>query len=303
LVSIRARSVAMPEGKIVKALSGFYYVLQDKNLIQCRGRGVFRKNKISPLVGDEVVFQAENDLEGYILEVKERKNELIRPPIANVDQAILVFSAVEPDFSTVLLDRFLVLVEFNHIEPLICITKIDLTNNDQMQMISEYAKQYKKAGYEVILTSSETEAGIEQLNPHIENKISVFAGQSGVGKSSLLNVLRPDLELKTNDISSHLGRGKHTTRHVELMKIGNGLIADTPGFSSLEFTNIETEDLSYCFPELQRASENCKFRGCLHVTEPKCAVKSAVESGEIPAYRYEHYLDFLQEIKDRKPRY
>jgi len=293
----------MPEGKIVKALSGFYYVLQDKNLIQCRGRGVFRKNKISPLVGDEVVFQAENDLEGYILEVKERKNELIRPPIANVDQAILVFSAVEPDFSTVLLDRFLVLVEFNHIEPLICITKIDLTNNDQMQMISEYAKQYKKAGYEVILTSSETEAGIEQLNPHIENKISVFAGQSGVGKSSLLNVLRPDLELKTNDISSHLGRGKHTTRHVELMKIGNGLIADTPGFSSLEFTNIETEDLSYCFPELQRASENCKFRGCLHVTEPKCAVKSAVESGEIPAYRYEHYLDFLQEIKDRKPRY
>jgi len=300
---MRARSVAMPEGKIVKALSGFYYVLHDEHLIQCRGRGVFRKNKISPLVGDEVVFQAENDLEGYILEVKERKNELIRPPIANVDQAILVFSAVEPDFSTVLLDRFLVLVEFNHIEPLICITKIDLTNNDQMQMISKYAEQYKTAGYEVILTSSETEAGIERLNPYIENKISVFAGQSGVGKSSLLNVLRPDLELKTNDISSHLGRGKHTTRHVELMKIGNGLIADTPGFSSLEFTNIEVEDLSFCFPELQRASENCKFRGCLHVTEPKCAVKSAVESGEIPAYRYEHYVDFLQEIKDRKPRY
>ncbi|WHY79293.1 ribosome small subunit-dependent GTPase A [Neobacillus sp. WH10] len=293
----------MPEGKIVKALSGFYYVLHNENLIQCRGRGVFRKNKISPLVGDEVVFQAENDLEGYILEVKERKNELIRPPIANVDQAILVFSAVEPDFSTVLLDRFLVLVEFNHIEPLICITKIDLTNNDQIQMISQYAEQYKTAGYEVILTSSETEAGIERLNPHIENKISVFAGQSGVGKSSLLNVLRPDLELKTNDISSHLGRGKHTTRHVELMKIGNGLIADTPGFSSLEFTNIEAEDLSSCFPELLRASENCKFRGCLHVTEPKCAVKAAVESGEIPAYRYEHYVDFLQEIKDRKPRY
>ncbi|EKN64108.1 GTPase RsgA [Neobacillus bataviensis LMG 21833] len=293
----------MPEGKIVKALSGFYYVLQDENLIQCRGRGVFRKNKITPLVGDEVVFQAENNLEGYILEVKERKNELIRPPIANVDQAILVFSAVEPDFSTVLLDRFLVLVEFNHIEPLICITKMDLTNQDQKKQISEYAEQYKRAGYEVILTSSETEAGIELLNPHIENKISVFAGQSGVGKSSLLNVLRPDLELKTNGISSHLGRGKHTTRHVELIRIGNGLIADTPGFSSLEFTNIDAEDLTYCFPELQKASENCKFRGCLHVTEPKCGVKPAVESGEIPAYRYEHYLDFLQEIKDRKPRY
>ncbi len=298
-----ARSVAMPEGKIVKALSGFYYVLENDKLIQCRGRGVFRKNKVTPLVGDEVVFQAENDLEGYILEVKERKNELVRPPIANVDQAILVFSAVEPDFSTVLLDRFLVLVEFNHIEPLICITKMDLTNKDQKQKIAEYADQYKAASYEVILTSSETEDGIEQLNPHVENKISVFAGQSGVGKSSLLNVLRPDLELKTNDISSHLGRGKHTTRHVELIKIGNGLIADTPGFSSLEFTNIEAEDLTGCFPEIQRASENCKFRGCLHVTEPKCGVKAALESGEIPSYRYEHYVDFLQEIKDRKPRY
>lgn len=293
----------MPEGKIVKALSGFYYVLGNNKLIQCRGRGVFRKNKITPLVGDEVVFQAENDLEGYIMEVKTRKNELIRPPIANVDQAILVFSAVEPEFSTVLLDRFLVLVEFNRIEPLICITKMDLTNEDEQKMIKDYAEQYTAAGYKVILTSSETEAGIELLNPHVDNKISVFAGQSGVGKSSLLNVLRPDLELKTNDISSHLGRGKHTTRHVELIKIGNGLIADTPGFSSLEFTNIEAEDLTFCFPEIQTASENCKFRGCLHVSEPKCGVKQSVDSNEIPAYRYEHYLDFLQEIKDRKPRY
>lgn len=293
----------MPEGKIIKALSGFYYVLDKDKLIQCRGRGVFRKNKVTPLVGDEVVFQAENDLEGYIMEVKARKNELVRPPIANVDQAILVFSAVEPDFSTVLLDRFLVLVEFNRIEPLICITKMDLTNDKQKKMIKGYAEQYTAAGYKVILTSSETEAGIELLSPHVDNKISVFAGQSGVGKSSLLNVLRPDLELKTNDISSHLGRGKHTTRHVELIKIGNGLIADTPGFSSLEFTNIETEELTYCFPEIQRASENCKFRGCLHVSEPKCGVKQAVETGEIPDHRYEHYLDFLQEIKDRKPRY
>lgn len=293
----------MLEGKIVKALSGFYYVIYNDELIQCRGRGVFRKNKITPLVGDEVVFQADNESEGYILEVKPRKNELIRPPIANVDQAILVFSAVEPNFSPALLDRFLVLVEFNHIQPLICITKMDLTNKDEQLVIIQYAEQYKLAGYEVILTSSETEAGIEQLNPHIENKISVFAGQSGVGKSSLLNVLRPDLDLKTNDISTHLGRGKHTTRHVELIKIGNGLVADTPGFSSLEFTNIESENLAYCFPELRRASENCKFRGCLHVSEPKCAVKAAVEKGEIPTYRYEHYLEFLQEIKERKPRY
>ena len=293
----------MPEGKIVKALSGFYYVLHNGEMIQCRGRGVFRKNKITPLVGDEVIFQAENDREGYIMEVKERKNELVRPPIANVDQAILVFSAVEPAFSTVLLDRFLVLVEYNHIQPLICITKMDLTNDNEKKKISEYADQYRKIGYEVLLTSSETEAGIEALNPHVEDKISVFAGQSGVGKSSLLNVLRPDLELKTNDISSHLGRGKHTTRHVELISIGKGLIADTPGFSSLEFTTIEAEELAYCFPEMQRESENCKFRACLHISEPKCAVKQAVESQVITQYRYQHYVDFLQEIKDRKPRY
>ncbi|QED47493.1 ribosome small subunit-dependent GTPase A [Cytobacillus dafuensis] len=293
----------MPEGKIIKALSGFYYVLSGKDTVQCRGRGVFRKNKVTPLVGDEVVYQAENDKEGYILEVKDRKNELVRPPIANVDQAILVFSAVEPDFSTALLDRFLVLVEFNHIKPIICITKMDLTNDDQYKEIQSYAEDYRKAGYEVLLTSSETEEGIKDLYPFLEGEISVFAGQSGVGKSSLLNALRPDLGLRTNDISSHLGRGKHTTRHVELIKVGNGHVADTPGFSSLEFIDIEMEDLNFCFPDIQRKSEECKFRGCLHIAEPKCAVKDAIQNQEIPNYRYEHYKSFLQEIKDRKPRY
>ncbi|MFO1445855.1 ribosome small subunit-dependent GTPase A [Bacillus sp. Bva_UNVM-123] len=293
----------MPEGKIIKALSGFYYVLSGDEIVQCRGRGVFRKNKVTPLVGDEVVFQAENDKEGYILEVKKRTNELVRPPIANVDQAILVFSAVEPDFSPALLDRFLVLVEFNEIKPIICITKMDLTNESQNKDIRSYASEYEKAGYDVLLTSSETADGIKELYPYLSGEISVFAGQSGVGKSSLLNALNPNLELKTNDISSHLGRGKHTTRHVELIEVGNGLVADTPGFSSLEFTNIEMEDLNYCFPEIKRLSEDCKFRGCLHIAEPKCAVKTAVEMGEVPPYRYEHYKTFLQEIKDRKPRY
>lgn len=293
----------MPEGKIIKALSGFYYVFENGQVTQCRGRGVFRKQKITPLVGDDVVFQAENEQEGYIMEIKERKNELVRPPVANIDQAILVFSAVEPDFSTMLLDRFLVLVEFNHIRPIICITKMDLTTAEEEASILQYADQYRKIGYEVILTSSEKEIGIEQLAPFLEETISVFAGQSGVGKSSLLNALRPDLALKTNDISTHLGRGKHTTRHVELIPVGNGLVADTPGFSSLEFLDIEAEQLTSCFPELQRASENCKFRGCLHLKEPKCGVKEAVESGEILLSRYQHYLDFLNEIKERKPRY
>lgn len=293
----------MPEGKIIKAISGFYYVLSDDKTIQCRGRGVFRKNKITPLVGDEVVFEAENDTDGYILEVKERKNELVRPPIANVDQAFLVFSAAEPDFSPALLDRFLVLVEFNHIKPIILISKVDLTGNKQRDSIEQYANEYQKAGYRVILTSSETDDGVEEVLSCIEGNISVFAGQSGVGKSSLLNALKPELELKTNDISSHLGRGKHTTRHVELIHIGNGLVADTPGFSSLEFNEVEMEDLNYCFPEILEKSKDCKFRGCLHVAEPKCMVKTSVENGEIPKYRYDHYIEFLQEIKDRKPRY
>jgi ribosome biogenesis GTPase / thiamine phosphate phosphatase len=293
----------MPEGKIIKALSGFYYVLSGERTVQCRGRGVFRKNKITPLVGDNVVYQADNDSEGYILEVKERKNELIRPPIANVDQAILVFSAIEPDFSTALLDRFLVLVEFNHIQPVICISKMDLVNEEERMKIEDYAASYRDAGYDVLLTSSENGIGIDELLPFLERGISVFAGQSGVGKSSLLNALRPELELKTDIISSHLGRGKHTTRHVELIGIGQGLVADTPGFSSLEFTDIEAEELNFCFPDIREKSESCKFRACLHISEPKCAVKAAVDNGEIPQYRYEHYKDFLQEIKDRKPRY
>ncbi|MGD6803630.1 ribosome small subunit-dependent GTPase A [Rossellomorea vietnamensis] len=293
----------MPEGKIIKALSGFYYVMSEDKVTQCRGRGIFRKNKINPLVGDHVSFQSENDLEGYILEVFTRKNELVRPPIANVDQAILVFSAVEPDFSTALLDRFLVLIESKDIEPLICVTKMDLVKDEERGTIEEYVEKYRSFGYEVIVTSSKTEEGLSLLKPHLADKISVFAGQSGVGKSSLLNAIRPELELKTDDISSHLGRGKHTTRHVELIGVENGLVADTPGFSSLEFNEMELEELPVCFPEMAEIADNCKFRGCFHMNEPKCAVKKAVEEGEIPKFRYEHYEQFYNEIKERKPRY
>jgi len=293
----------MAEGKIIKALSGFYYVLCDGEIIQCRGRGVFRKHKISPLVGDLVVFQAENKTDGYILEIHERKNELVRPPIANIDQAILVFSAVEPEFSPVLLDRFLVLIESKGVRPIIIITKMDLTDDDTKPLIEKYVRDYRDIGYTVIETSTVTNEGVAALLPHVEGCTSVIAGQSGVGKSSLLNALRPDLQLKTNDISAHLGRGKHTTRHVELLEIGGGLVADTPGFSSLEFIDIEQDELSQCFPEFRVLSQECKFRGCTHIAEPKCAVKSAVERNEVQVYRYEHYLSFMEEIKERKPRY
>ncbi len=293
----------MPEGKIIKALSGFYYVETDDTIVECRGRGNFRNKKITPLVGDEAVYSVEKSGEGYLLEIKERKNELVRPPIANVDQAILVFSAVEPNFSPNLLDRFLVLIEFNEIKPLIVITKIDLCNEAQLKSVLEYVDYYRQIGYEVCLTSSKTEEGLEKVLPHLAGKISVFAGQSGVGKSTLLNAINPELDLKTGIISTHLGRGKHTTRHVELIKIGEGLVADTPGFSSLEFIDIEAEDLSYCFIEMREKSQECKFRGCTHLKEPKCAVKEAVENGVITTERYNHYVSFIEEIRDRKPRY
>ncbi|MCY8372157.1 ribosome small subunit-dependent GTPase A [Bacillus haynesii] len=294
----------MPEGKIIKALSGFYYVLDGDQVIQCRGRGVFRKNKVTPLVGDDVVYQADNDKEGYILEIKDRFNELVRPPISNVDQAVLVFSAKEPTFSTSLLDRFLVLVEAADIRPIICITKMDLVDDHALkERIRQYAEDYRNIGYSVYLTSMENGSGIEDIIPHFQDKITVFAGQSGVGKSSLLNAISPDLELKTAGISAHLGRGKHTTRHVELIDINGGLVADTPGFSSLEFAGIEAEDLGSAFLEIGEKSAECKFRGCLHMKEPNCAVKRAVENGEIAQYRYDHYVEFLTEIKDRKPRY
>lgn len=293
----------MAEGKIIKALSGFYYVKSNDTIFQCRGRGVFRKNNITPLVGDNVVFTAENDREGYIMEIKERENELVRPPIANVDQAILIFSAKDPEFSPHLLDRFLVIIESYQIKPIIVITKIDLANSDELLNIKQYAKAYEKIGYDVLLTSSKNEIGLEEIYPLLENKITVFAGQSGVGKSSLLNALQPELNLETKAISKHLGRGKHTTRHVELLEIGNGLVADTPGFSSLDFSNIEAEELTYCYPEMKERFANCKFRGCLHDKEPHCAIKEAVETGEIEEFRYNHYLLFLKEIQQRKPRY
>lgn len=293
----------MPEGKIIKALSGFYYVDANGEVFQCRARGNFRKKKLTPLVGDIVYFEAENHTDGYILELKDRYNELIRPPIANVEQAILVFSAMEPKFSTLLLNRFLVHIEANNIEPIICVSKVDLLKKEHHEEIDQYSQDYRGLGYTVLQTSIFIEDLIEEIRPWLDGKTSVFAGQSGVGKSSLLNALKPELNLETNRISTHLGRGKHTTRHVELIQIGNGLVADTPGFSSLDFTDIEAERLSDCFPEMRERADQCKFRGCTHSTEPKCAIIDAVEKGEITNYRYKDYISFLEEIKQQKRRY
>ncbi|WP_203332593.1 ribosome small subunit-dependent GTPase A [Planococcus beigongshangi] len=295
----------MPKGQIRKALSGFYYVMDDngERYIQCRGRGVFRNRQISPLVGDIVDYKADNDLEGTILHVHERKNELVRPPIANIDQAILVFSAKQPDFHPLLLDRFLVAIEQHGIQPVICLTKMDLVSEEEKPALQAFIADYEKIGYEVIPTYIDDPALQQRLMPVLEDKISVLAGQSGVGKSTMLNTILPSLELKTDDISKALNRGKHTTRHVELIEVNSGLLADTPGFSSFDFDTIEKEELSGCFPEMADRSNSCKFRECLHLNEPKCAIKAAVDAGEIPDYRYKHYLKFLEEIMSRKPRY
>lgn len=283
----------MQKGQIIKALAGFYYVKSQGQVYQCRARGKFRKDSLKPLVGDYCEFSIENQNEGYILSLLPRKNSLIRPPICNVDQALLVFSAKEPDMNLLLLDRFLILIEHLQIQPIICISKMDLVDSS---LIYHQMKPYEDAGYQVLYVSSKQEQGIEAVKNIFKDKVTVVTGQSGVGKSSLLNTLDIHLQIDTNEISKALGRGKHTTRHVELIEMYGGYVADTPGFSSLEL-NIEPVDLAISYHDFHEFSKQCKFRGCLHESEPHCAVKNAVEQGKISSQRYEHYLMFLKESK------
>ena len=289
------------KGQIRKALSGFYYVVTaDNTIYQTRGRGNFRKRILTPLVGDWVEFESSNLTDGYILDLLPRKNELVRPPVANIDLGIVVISMVEPAFSYNLLDRFLVNLEYKDIEPVIYLSKLDLlTDKQQLENVKAV---YNAIGYEVIAFESD-KANKDALEKLFHDKLSVFMGQSGAGKSTLLNKIRPDLDLATAAISNYLGRGKHTTRHVELLEIGGGLVADTPGFSSLEFQDITSQELPRMFPEFVKAAPFCKFRECQHVNEPGCEVKHRVESGEIAPTRYANYLQFLEEIEKRRPIY
>lgn len=291
----------MPEGQIVKALSGFYYVQENgsEKIWRCRARGVFKKQKISPLVGDLVTFETAAHDEGTVTGLFERKNELVRPPIANVDQALLVFSVDEPEFSSLLLDKFIVHIEKANITPVICLTKLDLT----VSPLEEYSEisVYQNLGYPIFMTSSVSKKGVADIESFLEGKLTVFAGQSGVGKSSLLNAIDPTLEIETAEISNRLGRGRHTTRHVELIPLPHGgRVADTPGFSQLDFVDIAPEELGSLFVEFGEHAQHCKFRECLHRNEPKCEVKKALEEGQIAAHRYKHYLQFLEVIQAEK---
>lgn len=273
------------EGKIIKLISNDYTVLSNNKKYICKSRGKFRKLKISPLVGDQVVF---DDINNYILEVKKRKNELVRPPVANIDQAFIITSVKHPNFSTNLLDKLIDIIEFNNIEPIICFTKLDLLNKEEQNDIDMYINYYKKIGYKVFVNTQ-----ISEIKEQFKNKISVFTGQTGAGKSTLLNNINPNLKIKTDDISYALGRGKHTTRHVELIELENGFVADTPGFSSLEFIDMKDIDIRDNFVEFELYKEKCKYRDCMHDKEDECEVKNKVRSGDILESRYQNYLNFI----------
>ena len=273
------------EGKIIKLISNDYTVLSNNKKYICKSRGKFRKLKISPLVGDQVVF---DDINNYILEVKKRKNELVRPPVANIDQAFIITSVKHHNFSTNLLDKLIDIIEFNNIEPIICFTKLDLLNKEEQNDIDVYINYYKKIGYKVFINTQ-----ISEIKEQFKNKISVFTGQTGAGKSTLLNNINPNLKIKTDDISYALGRGKHTTRHVELIELENGFVADTPGFSSLEFIDMKDIDIRDNFVEFELYKEKCKYRDCMHDKEDECEVKNKVRSGDILESRYQNYLNFI----------
>lgn len=284
----------MKEGRITKLIGGLYTVRdKENNSHELKARGKFRHKNQSPKVGDIVLFD-----EDFIKTLKERKNNLVRPPVANIDQAILINSCKEPDFSFNLLDRFILLIEHEHITPVIVITKIDLMEQKELEALKEDMKYYEKF-YKVLYVSSVTKEGVEEFRNLFKDKISVFAGQTGAGKSSLLNALNPEFDLETNIISKALGRGKHTTRHSELLDLFDGLVADTPGFSKLDFYDIKEENVPDCFIDFFEISKDCKFRGCKHVNEPKCAVKERVESGDILASRHRNYKLIIQEIKEQ----
>lgn len=277
-------------GKIIKCISNDYTVLADGEEYICKSRGLFRKLKLTPLVGDEVIF---DEKQNYILEILPRKNELIRPPVANIDQAFIITSVKHPNFSTNLLDRLITLIEYNHIQPILCFTKLDLLNEQEEKEINETINYYKKIGYQVYLNHQ-----LEDIRRSFKDKVSVFTGQTGAGKSTLLNRLDSKLNIKTGEISMALGRGKHTTRHTELIPVSSGWVADTPGFSAVSLIEMSPSEIRDQFTEFNRYREECKYKDCMHHKEDHCKIKELVDEGVILKSRYENYLKFLEEGRE-----
>lgn len=289
------------QGKIVKGIAGFYYVhVAESGVYECKAKGIFRKDGVKPLVGDNVRIEVldEKEMEGNLMEILPRKNELIRPAVANIDQALVVFAVTKPKPHLNLLDRFLVMMESQDIPVVLCFNKTDIGKDPE---VDELRDIYRGCGYPLIFTSAREEQHIAELKSLLKGKMTAIAGPSGVGKSSLINLLQSEVEMETGSISRKIGRGRHTTRHSELLVIGDdSYIMDTPGFSSLYLDGIEADDLKYCFPEFAPYEGKCRFAGCSHDHEPGCAVKEAAASGKIHSRRYEGYLGLYREIKERK---
>lgn len=282
------------QGKIIKGIGGFYYVkAADNTVYECKARGIFRKDNIKPYIGDEVEISVENG-KGSIDRIYPRKSELIRPPVANIDILVIVAAAADPEPNIFLIDKLLVNAEESGIKPIICVNKTDVKSGAELRKI------YEKAGYDVVTVSAATEDGFEELLPHLKGKTSAFAGLSGVGKSTILNLLT-DTEQETGEVSEKIKRGRHTTRHVELLELKcGGFVLDTPGFSSFEVNRIKAADLYKYFPEMKDFGDMCRFKGCSHINEPDCVIKQRTLDGEIAASRYESYVELYNQLKNIK---
>lgn len=287
------------QGKIVKGISGFYYVhVVGTGIYECKAKGVFRNRKVKPLVGDnvEIVVLDEEKRIGNVEEILPRKNELIRPAVSNIDMALVIFAAAKPDPNFNLLDRFLCMMEYQKVPVTICFNKCDLVSEEEKEKLQQI---YAPAGYEILFTSVKTGENIDNLKALLADKTTTVAGPSGVGKSSLINELQTGVRMQTGAISDKIGRGKHTTRHSEIISIGQDTyIMDTPGFSSMDLPGFEKEDLWTCYPEFVPYEPECRFIGCSHIGEPDCGVKNALAEAKISQVRYDNYVMLYEEMKN-----
>ena len=291
----------MKQGKIVKGIAGFYYVsVAGSGIYECKAKGAFRQKKMKPLVGDNVSIDIidEEEKKGNVVEILPRKNALVRPAVANVDQALVIFAGTSPKPNLNLLDRFLLMIEHHNVPTLICFYKEDLASE---AVIQELRVDYGNCGYPLFFVSARQQEGIEPLRAALEGKTTTVAGPSGVGKSTLINLLAPEVQMETGEISEKIQRGKHTTRHSQLILLNEQTyIFDTPGFSSLAVDFFEKETLGTLFPEFVEYEQNCRFTGCSHIGEPVCGVKEALAEGKISQSRYNNYVQIYNELKDKR---